>query len=121
LSQTPVALSNHGSSSHPGDRLYYTPPLSTILTDNILGLEPAEVPTAPVNLYHGVSDEVVPYADVPTLFDNWCGQGGNVHFTSYAQLNHGDTGLNARGMVSQFVEQAFAGKVPPGCRSTVVQ
>lgn len=58
-----------------GDRLLYTPPVSTILEQTIMGAYKNETPTAPVFMFHSLPDEVIPYSNASNLADTWCADG----------------------------------------------
>ena len=45
-------------------------------------------PTAPIFLYHSVSDEVVPYAQAAALRDLWCRKGVKVHWANFWFTGH---------------------------------
>jgi predicted esterase len=82
---------------------------------------PSEVPIAPVNLYHAINDEIIPYANASTLYNNWCSQGGSIRFTSFTSGGHATTEIDNIGRVQQFVKDAFAGNVSSGCTAITLE
>ncbi|KAF1825149.1 LIP-domain-containing protein [Dissoconium aciculare CBS 342.82] len=104
-----------------GKALFYQPTIAAILKDSTLGLVASEVPIAPVNLYHAINDEIIPYANASTLYTNWCNQGGSVRFTSFTSGGHATTEIDNIARVQQFVADAFAGKVASGCSAVTLE
>ncbi len=49
-------------------------------------------PAAPVFLYHGSSDQIIPFDQGTGLRDDWCARGARVRFASYATDHIGGTG-----------------------------
>ncbi|GGU57818.1 lipase family protein [Lentzea flava] len=83
------------------------------LVENTLG---AVKPAAPVYLYHGTIDELIPFSVGQKLRSQWCGLGADVQWTALPLLGHvaavsawGSNALNWLG-------DRFAGKVThPNC------
>ncbi|GAA3666874.1 secretory lipase [Lentzea atacamensis] len=83
------------------------------LTENALG---SVKPAAPVYLYHGTIDELIPFSVGQKLRSQWCSQGADVQWTALPLLGHiaavsawGSNALNWLG-------DRFAGKVThPNC------
>lgn len=86
-------------------------PLGSALAQQTLGIDRSQTPTAPVQLYHALDDDVVPYANASTLDQAWCADGAAVQFESYAQGGHAGLYISSLGNVVQWVQDAFAGKV----------
>jgi pimeloyl-ACP methyl ester carboxylesterase len=56
-------------------------------------------PAAPAFLYHGSSDQIIPYDQGTGLRDDWCARGGRVRFATYATDHIGGVGSgNAEGL-----------------------
>lgn len=98
-----------------GRALLYDPILSSILQENTMGVKRNETPTAPVFVYHGVQDEIIPYSNATAMVDAWCNYGTNVKFTSFGTGGHATTEIVALPDVIKFVESAFAGTTDSGC------
>jgi len=103
-----------------GRGLLYDPVVRPILQQCTLGVNRNETPTAPIYMFHASQDEVIPYDDAITLRNSWCNDGASVEFVTYANGGHLTT--EALGFVGayQFVNNAFAGTVKPGCSSKTV-
>ena len=101
-----------------GNRLLYDPTIASVLDQNIMGLHSDETPTAPVFLYHASQDEIIPYANVTTLYAAWCGAGASVKFTTFASGGHLTTEILGVVDAIDFVQAAFAGTTAAGCSTT---
>ncbi|KAF2152177.1 secreted lipase 1 precursor [Myriangium duriaei CBS 260.36] len=97
-----------------GLSLLHTPEVRPILQDNFIGLRPDETPMAPVLLYHGRDDRVVPVAQISSLTDTWCRRKASVTFTTYPGEHMAVSMLGIPGAY-RFVSKAFAGKVGTAC------
>lgn len=104
-----------------GPGLLDEPTIKELLQSLIMGVNQDETPTAPVYLFHGTYDEVIPYGPAEKLFHDWCANGASVHFTTFAAGGHGTTEpLGLPGSL-KFVADAFDGKLAKGCsRDTVL-
>ncbi|KAL5351065.1 hypothetical protein ACLOAV_004640 [Pseudogymnoascus australis] len=98
-----------------GARLFYEPRLADIFVENTMGLNKNETPTAPVFMYHGSQDDVIPYVNATALRDSWCNNGADVKFTTYGSGGHITTEVVAIVDVLNFVSAAFAGTTASGC------
>lgn len=98
-----------------GPGLLYDPIVSSILKQNTMGVKRDETPTAPVFVYHGRHDEIIPYSNARAMVDAWCNNGASVKFTTFATGGHATTEVVALPDVIKFVEAAFAGKTASGC------
>lgn len=103
-----------------GPEILNDPTLTPILQKNTLGVNKAETPSAPVLLYHGEPDEVVPYGPAAILNKAWCSYGATVKFTTYAAGGHATTVVLGFPEVLQFTADAFAESVPSGCTESTV-
>lgn len=94
--------------------------IAAVLEHNLLGVNPDEVPVAPVFVYHGLQDEIIPYADVAAMVDFWCANGATVLFTTFTNDGHARVLLGSIPETSDFIQSAFAETVPGGCsRNTI--
>ncbi|MCT9089141.1 lipase family protein [Streptomyces sp. ASQP_92] len=73
-------------------------------------------PDAPVYLYHGTIDELIPYAVGQQLRSDWCAQGTNVEWHALPLLGH-IGGVTAGGVpAANWLAERFAGTAPhPNC------
>jgi hypothetical protein len=97
------------TTSNPMDR----PDWQARLTENSLG---ATAPAAPIYLYHGVFDEILPYAQGAALWKTYCRKGGKVTFQML--LDDHVTGLlGGQAAAAQFLADRLSGR-PAGdnCR-----
>lgn len=98
-----------------GRGLLYDPIVSSILKQNTMGVKRDETPTAPVFVYHGIQDEIVPYSNASAMVDAWCQNGASIKFTTFGTGGHVTTEVVALPDVINFVEAAFAGTTNSGC------
>ncbi|MCO5549599.1 hypothetical protein L7F22_003071 [Adiantum nelumboides] len=99
-----------------GDRFLYDPRVSALVNNQTMGVNPSQRPTKPVLLYHSLNDEIIPFAPAEKLADSWCSQGSSVQFVNLANGGHITGELAGVVLGNQFVNDAFAGKVPTtGC------
>ncbi|KAI6908120.1 LIP-domain-containing protein [Hortaea werneckii] len=98
-----------------GREILYQAPFDSILEQQTMGVNSDETPTAPVFLYHAVDDEIIPYHNATTLYDDWCGYGADVSFLTYESGGHFTTELVGAIEQAKFVESAFAGTTSTGC------
>ncbi|OJJ07222.1 hypothetical protein ASPVEDRAFT_88477 [Aspergillus versicolor CBS 583.65] len=103
-----------------GPDLLQHPTIASVLKHNRLGVNQNEVPIAPVFVYHGLQDEIIPYADVPAMVDFWCSNGATVVFTTFSDDGHARALLASIMQTSDFIQNAFAETLPEGCsRNTI--
>ncbi|KAL4975303.1 secretory lipase-domain-containing protein [Aspergillus desertorum] len=98
-----------------GPDLLRQPTIRFVLAENLLGGRPEEAPIAPVLVYHGVEDEIIPYQDVSTMVDSWCNAGATVQFRSYVTGGHARTLLGSLTDSAGYIDNAFAGTLARGC------
>ncbi|KAF7974275.1 hypothetical protein HWV62_13072 [Athelia sp. TMB] len=81
---TSFALQNVETSIYQslGNRLLYDPTIAAVLANGTMGINADETPKAPVYMYHGKSDEVIPYASAVKTANAWCGFGASVEFVT---------------------------------------
>ncbi len=85
------------------------PPIEQVLNDNNAG---AVAPEVPVLQYHGLADEVIPYAVEQTLHDEWCSLGATSDLVSFPG-EHVTTQVEAQVTVVQWITDRFAGEAAP--------
>ncbi|KAL5043015.1 hypothetical protein BDW71DRAFT_216570 [Aspergillus fruticulosus] len=98
-----------------GPDLLLEPTIHSVLVENLLGGRPGEAPIAPVLVYHGVEDEIIPYYDVPPMVDSWCNAGATVQFRTYVTGGHARTLLGSLTDSAGYIDDAFAGTLERGC------
>jgi hypothetical protein len=87
------------------------PQFAAVLNANNLG---AARPAAPVLLYHGLFDEVIPWRVARTVQRQWCGLGSTVQMRSYL-TEHVTTHSAARADVLAWLTARIAGTPATGC------
>ncbi|KZP05168.1 LIP-domain-containing protein [Athelia psychrophila] len=65
-----------------GDQLLYDPTIAAALANGTMGINADETPKAPVYMYHGKSDEVIPYDSALKAANAWCAFGASVEFVT---------------------------------------
>lgn len=98
-----------------GPGLLSDPAVSSVLAQNVMGVKKAETPTAPVFVYHGKDDEIIPYNNASTMVDSWCDYGADVKFTTFGKGGHATTEIVSLPDALNFVKAAFDGKTESGC------
>lgn len=84
------------------------PGIPAIIEENRLG---QQVPGAPMYLYNGTKDEVMPYQDVVALKDQYCSQGAKVQLKPINNGSHITTLIGGWTGALTFIEDRFNGKV----------
>ena len=103
-----------------GHGLLYNPTVVPVLEQQIMGIHANETPTAPVLLFHAAQDEIIPYANASTLYNEWCSHGASVQFTTFANGGHLTTEILGLPLAVNFAQAAFAGTVASGCSTSTV-
>jgi pimeloyl-ACP methyl ester carboxylesterase len=85
------------------------PPIEQVLNENDAG---AVAPAVPVLQYHGLADEVIPYAVEQSLHDTWCSLGATSDLVSFPG-DHVTTQVEAQVTVAQWIADRFAGQSAP--------
>lgn len=96
-------------------RILYDPTIRSVVGDMVLGLKKIETPKAPVYMFHGKHDEVIPFKDAFKSGKQWVKHGGNVLFEEYTDLTSGHLFteiLNIPNVVL-FVQERFNNKPFP--------
>ena len=66
-----------------GTTLLHDPTVRSVVGDIVLGYKKSETPTAPVYMFHGLHDEVIPFSDAIKSGRNWAKHGADVYFQEY--------------------------------------
>lgn len=117
----------------------YNGTVQAILAKNIMGTNATETPKAPVStqflrlrtltnlhskiyMYHGKSDEIIPYASAAETANAWCANGANITFTTeVGGAGHLGTGLAFAQNATDWLDLRLNGTpVPAGCTNTSV-
>ena len=95
-----------------GSHLLEEPIVTNILKDYVMGAKKSQTPSAPVFMYHGVNDEVIPYGDAIKAGEMWAAHGADVLFQSntFPTLGHATTEMVNVPNVLFFIEDRFANK-----------
>lgn len=78
-----------------------------------------EVPDAPVYMYHGKHDEIIPYGPARETAEQWCDNGGRVYFQTYTHIEHGHivTEITGGEPAFRFLKDRLEGKeYEGGCK-----
>lgn len=103
-----------------GDQVLYEPTIDSVLSNNTMGQNRDETPSVPVFMFHAPDDEIIPYENATTLRDDWCANGADVQFVTYAAGGHATTEIIAFPKAFKFVKDAFDGKLGKGCSEQTV-
>ncbi|WFD04297.1 hypothetical protein MOBT1_003003 [Malassezia obtusa] len=100
---------------HGGTHILSEPEVYKVLNPLVMGLKKSLTPTAPVWMYHGVNDEVIPYKDAIKSADMWGQHGANVLFqtNTFPLQGHATTEMANVPNVLFFIEDRFADKPFP--------
>ena len=98
-----------------GTYLLEEPMVRAILANLTLGAQKRLTPSAPVFMYHGLHDEIIPYKDALKTAQLWGEHGANVllHTDTFPGLGHTVTELANLPNLLFFIEDRFAGKPFP--------
>lgn len=98
-----------------GSRLLYAPPVVDVVGQLNMGAKKNETPTAPVYMFHGQHDEVIPFKDALKTGRAWANHGANVRLDDFTDVTSGHIVselLNVPNVLF-FVRDRFAGKSFP--------
>ncbi|KAI3618571.1 hypothetical protein CBS9595_002934 [Malassezia furfur] len=95
-----------------GTHLLQVPVVERIMSTLTLGVNKSLTPSAPVFMYHGRNDEVIPYRDALVTARLWAEHGANVlfHTDAFPTLGHATTELANLPNLLFFIEDRFADK-----------
>lgn len=93
-----------------GSHLLEVPVVEKILANLTLGVDASLTPQAPVFMFHGRNDEVIPYHDAIKTARLWAQHGANVlfHTDTFPTLGHATTELANLPNLLFFIEDRFA-------------
>ena len=113
----------------PIEPLFLVQPLTepifqTAVTNNSLlsnvSSVPVSVATMPRFIYHGSSDDEVPYTDVTQFVQQQCDGGADIRFVSFPNEDHFSSQLSGLVATLQFMGDALEGRVQPAtCGSPI--
>jgi Secretory lipase len=95
---------------------FSVPRVARVIADVRLG---KETPIAPVYLYHAINDELIPIADVDTLYITWCASGGNITYHRDPASGHITLLVTGAPAAFAFLEARFAGTPVRGCQDSL--
>ena len=95
-----------------GADLMHEPIVKNITTQLTMGLNSDETPKAPVWMFHGKVDEVIPYDDALAAAHAWSSHGADVLFSANTDpyMEHLTTELLNNANILFFIEDRMAGK-----------
>ncbi|WFC97300.1 hypothetical protein MYAM1_000009 [Malassezia yamatoensis] len=98
-----------------GTHLLEEPIVYKVLNQYVMGIKKQHTPKAPVLMFHGKNDEVIPYDDALVAAKRWAQNGANVVFQTQTLpiLGHALTQLVNVPNVLFFIEDRFANKPFP--------
>lgn len=102
-----------------GKRVFDTREIEALFDELKMYRKKEDTPQAPVLMYHGKNDEVIPYDAARHTAEKWCERGGKVHFITYDSpvLEHAVTEVTASARAVAFVRDQLDGKDTVGeCR-----
>lgn len=108
---TPYALKK-GSQYLKDPNFLNLPEMQAIGEENNLG---QRMPKAPVYIYEGVLDEVMPLADVDQLVSTYCAQGQKVQYRRVALGDHITLALSPGGSMSYVLDRLNGKPAPSNC------
>ena len=101
-----------------GQDVFDDPNVQTMFTELTMGLKSHETPDAPVYMYHGQHDEIIPYGDAMKTARAWCRNGAQIQFMSYShqEMGHFVTEITGSVPAFHFIRDRFNNKeLPSGC------
>lgn len=102
-----------------GKDLLNNPVVQKVFAENVMGKN--GVPKMPIYMYHAINDELLPFKDVQTLYDNYCSAGANIQFVKEAFGEHIIVALSGAAGALRFLMDRMDGKkAPAGCSSKQV-
>ncbi|WFD07497.1 hypothetical protein MVES1_002863 [Malassezia vespertilionis] len=98
-----------------GARILYDPAITKITDTLVLGVNADEAPKAPVYIFHGLHDEVIPFGDALTAANRWADNGADVKFEELQDLlmGHITSELTNLPNVIMFIRDRMQGKSFP--------
>ena len=69
-----------------GGELLYDPTIRSVVYDLVMGYKKSETPTAPVYMFHGQHDEVIPFNSAIKSGRDWANHGADVYFEELTDI-----------------------------------
>ncbi|MGH3628686.1 MAG: lipase family protein [Sciscionella sp.] len=102
----------------PLDALLRLPTVKRVLTRLDLG---GSAPTAPLDVYHAVHDELVPIAGTDATVKKYCAGGDSVRYTRDLLSEHGSLALTGAGAALHWLSRRVSStSTPQGCHTATV-
>jgi secretory lipase len=102
----------------PLAQLLALPEVKQVIADDSPG---QHTPTAPMYLYHGVFDEVLPIKGVDSMVKDFCANGATITYNRDLLAEHGIALLTGVGGALSWLDDRLDGKAPsPGCHTSTV-
>lgn len=101
-----------------GPDVFKNAAVQKMFTELTMGLKSHETPDAPVYMYHGQQDEIIPYGDAMKTAKAWCRNGAQIQFMSYShpEMGHFVTEITGSVPAFHFIRDRFNNKeLPSGC------
>ncbi|KAF7966128.1 hypothetical protein HWV62_39964 [Athelia sp. TMB] len=100
-----------------GSQLLYDPVIAPILANGTMATASSLTPTAPAYMYHGQSDEVIPYASALKAAVTWCANSASIEFvTENGGTGHVGTSEVLGKNATDWLELRLSGVAPAaGC------
>ncbi|WP_328603527.1 lipase family protein [Amycolatopsis sp. NBC_00345] len=102
----------------PLAQLLALPEVKQVIADDSPG---QHTPAAPMYLYHGVFDEVLPIKGVDSMVQNFCANGATITYNRDLLAEHGIALLTGVGGALSWLDDRLDGQAPnPGCHTSTV-
>lgn len=99
-----------------GQNILQVPYIKEVLENNTMG---ANAPTAPMFIYEGGQDEIVPIKIVNEIYSTYCDDGASIEYWVSPNTTHVGTSDIGQAYALQWLMERFEGKkVSSGCSST---
>lgn len=99
-----------------GKDIMYNKISQKVLHDNSM-VNGEETPKAPMMIYHGKLDEIIPYEDAEAFYDEYCSRGVDIELNSDLLSEHGIQAVTGVPLATSWLLDRFNGKpVKSGCQ-----
>lgn len=95
-----------------GSAIFDQPALVDAFKNTTLG---SHTPKAPLYVLNAIQDEIAPIDKVDSVVENYCNNGGKVHYYRASGGNHMMTDIKNRGKVLDTIDSIFAGNIWDKC------
>ena len=98
-----------------GAELLYDPLVRSVISDIVMGYKKSETPTAPVYMFHGQHDEVIPFKSAIQTGRDWANNGADVYFEELTDITMGHVTSELFNMpnIEIFIRDRMEGKSFP--------